>query len=124
MAKRGPPKTIIDWKKVESMCKIQCTGEEIAGVLDMDYDTLQNACKRDHKVKFSEYIATKRQGGKASLRRMQWKNADEGGTTMQIWLGKQYLDQLDKPVNREEGALPLNINVNVIDAAKPDRSTK
>ena len=33
--------------------------------------------------------------GRASLRRMQFKAAEQGNATMQIWLGKQYLDQKD-----------------------------
>ena len=111
MAKRGPPLTKIDWKKVNAMCQIQCTGEEIAGVLDMDYDTLQNACKREHKIKFSEYIAKKRQGGKASLRRNQWKLAESGNSTMLIWLGKQYLGQSDKVDSTENTEIKGVINI-------------
>jgi hypothetical protein len=38
----------IDWGQVDKMCAIQCTGEEIAGVLDIDYDTLSSACKREN----------------------------------------------------------------------------
>ena len=30
----------IDWEQVDKMCAIQCTGEEIANVLSVDYDTL------------------------------------------------------------------------------------
>ena len=45
--KRGPEPTEVDWKKVRGLCKIQCTGEEIASVLDISYDTLERACKRE-----------------------------------------------------------------------------
>ena len=31
-----------------------------------------------------------------SLRRQQFKSAEAGNVTMQIWLGKQYLGQTDK----------------------------
>jgi hypothetical protein len=31
-----------------------------------------------------------------SLRRLQWKSAEAGNTTMQIFLGKQWLDQTEK----------------------------
>ena len=34
----GRPHFHIDWDKVDSMCAIQCTGEEIAGVLGCDSD--------------------------------------------------------------------------------------
>jgi hypothetical protein len=30
---------------------------------------------------------------------MQWKLADEGNCAMAIWLGKQYLNQIDKQGN-------------------------
>ena len=96
MGKRGPKPYQADWKQVEKMCLIQCTGEEIAGILDIDYDTLQRACKRDHKVKLAEWIKAKGAGGKVSLRKMQYDNAKNGNTTMQIWLGKNWLGQKDK----------------------------
>ena len=96
MAKNGRPLIEIDWERVDSMCKIQCTGEEIASVLDIDYDTLASACKRDKKLSFSDYIGQKKLGGKASLRRNQWKLAQDGNATMLVWLGKNMLGQTDK----------------------------
>ncbi len=96
MAKRGPPLTVINWKKVDSLCKKQNTGEEIASKIDVDYDTLQTACKREKGMKFSEYFLLKRKAGNVSLRKRQWMLAMEGNPTMLIWLGKQYLGQADK----------------------------
>ncbi len=92
----GAQEIVIDWVKVDTMCKIQCTGEEIASILNIDYDTLQRACKRDKKCKFADYLEQKKKGGKASLRRRQWKLAEDGNPTMLIWLGKNVLDQKDK----------------------------
>ena len=92
----GAEEIVIDWPVVDTLCKIQCTGEEIASVLDIDYDTLQSACKREKGCKFSDYIGQKKLGGKASLRRSQWKLAKDGNATMLIWLGKNMLDQKDK----------------------------
>lgn len=94
--KKGRPLAYIDWDKVDSMCKIQCTGEEIASVLDLSYDTLQRACKREKGMSFAEYLPQKALSGKASLRRTQWKTATGGNATMQIWLGKNMLGQTDK----------------------------
>lgn len=85
----------VDWRKVDQMLHIQCTGEEIASVLDIDYDTLQNHCKKEHKCPFSEYSAIKREGGKASLRRNQWKMSEKN-PAMAIFLGKNLLGQKDK----------------------------
>lgn len=77
------------------MCMIHCTGEEIAGVMQMDYDTLNRICKEKHGFPISEYIKRHQSNGKMSLRRMQWKSAENGNVTMQIWLGKQWLGQRD-----------------------------
>ena len=94
--KTGRPQFEIDWPKVDGMCAIHCTGEEIAGVLGCDYDTLVAAIKREHGLTFSEYFAQKSANGKVSLRRRQYSAAMEGDRTMQIWLGKQWLGQAEK----------------------------
>lgn len=81
------------WASIDYMCMIHCTGEEIAGVLGMDYDTLNRNCKEQKNMFISEYIKLHQNGGKMSLRRAQWKSAENGNVTMQIWLGKQWLGQ-------------------------------
>lgn len=85
----------IDQQAFEEMCKIQCTKEEICAVLDVSNNTLLRWCKETYDKDFGTIFKEKRQGGKASLRRMQWKQAEKN-PTMAIWLGKQYLDQKDK----------------------------
>lgn len=96
--KRGHPKKMeIDWKEVNEMCKIQCTGEEIAGVLGIDYDTLLAHIKEKGYESFSDYLKKYGATGRMSLRRRQYKAAvEDGNTAMQIWLGKQYLGQREK----------------------------
>ena len=96
MGKRGPKLTQVDWKMLTKMAAIQCTGEEMASLLDIDYDTLQRACKRDHGIKFADWIGQKRLGGRSSLRKLQYNSAQGGNITMQIWLGKNWLGQTDK----------------------------
>lgn len=95
-AGNAPKDHKIDWDKVNKLCVIQCTGEEIASVLEVDYDTLNKYCKKKFGVGFGKYLAEKREGGKASLRRRQWLTAESGNAVMQIFLGKQYLGQKDK----------------------------
>jgi len=107
----GRPLIDIDWDQVDSMCQIQCTGEEIASVLNIDYDTLASACKREYKRSFSDYISEKKLGGKASLRRNQWKLAEDGNATMLIWLGKNVLDQKDKLETTETNTKPVKIEI-------------
>ena len=106
MAKTGRPKIIIDWLKVEQMCLIHCTGEEIAGVLGIDYDTLEKAIKREYNQCFSDYFKQKSAGGKMSLRRRQYSHAMDGNATMLIWLGKQWLGQSDTIDKSQDEAPP------------------
>ena len=103
----GRPKIVIDMVLVDNLCQIQCTGEEIASVLKVDYDTLNARIKESTGSGFSDYIKVKSKGGKASLRRMQWKGAQEGNATMLVWLGKQYLGQNDKQEIEHSGKLNL-----------------
>lgn len=110
----GAQTVIIPWDDVAKLCKIQCTGEEIASFLDIDYDTLQKACKREFKIKFTDYIAQKKLGGKASLRRNQWKLAQAGNATMLIWLGKNTLNQKDKSEISGPGDGPIQGNVTFV----------
>ena len=118
MAKKpGPKPKIIDWQKVDNMCAIHCKGEEIAFIMEMDYDTLAKCCKRDHKMQFSDYIRQKSATGKMSLRRRQYSAAMEGNTTMLVWLGKNWLEQSDNHHLEIDAKLadPMQINFSVSD---------
>jgi len=120
MGKRGPKIFNPDWKQVDNMCMIHCTGEEIAAILGVDYKTLERACKRDHKIKFGEYIKQKSAGGKMSLRRRQYSTAMDGNVSMLIWLGKNWLDQTDKTEIDQsvEVKKPVQILINPVDGRK------
>ena len=94
--KGGRPRAVIDYKTLQKLCAIHCTGEECAAILGVDYDTLDTALKRDKHGGFSEYFKKHSAKGKMSLRRRQFEQAESGNTTMLVWLGKQYLGQTDK----------------------------
>lgn len=104
----GRPLIDIDWDQVESMCKIQCTQEEIAAIVGCCLDTLQDRCAKEMGVSFSEFFAQKKMGGKASLRRNQWKLAQDGNATMLVWLGKNMLNQTDKTETEISGGLTID----------------
>lgn len=97
MAKKGRHYKEINETQFESLCAIQCTESEICDVLGVTDKTLNAWCKRTYKMNFSEIFRLKRSKGKASLRRLQYKEAEKGNVTMLIWLGKQWLDQAEKP---------------------------
>ena len=92
------PKKYINKKQFESLCAIQCTKEEICDVLDVTEKTLNRWCKEEYGENFSLVFRQKKSLGKTSLRRHQWKLAEAGNYTMQIWLGKQMLGQSESPL--------------------------
>jgi hypothetical protein len=106
MGKRGPkkgqggrPPIKTDakfWRQLDEMGKIDCTQEEVSSIFGISINSLNNICKKEKGETFCEYYSKKREGGKRSLRRMQWKAAEEGNVTMLIWLGKNRLGQTDK----------------------------
>lgn len=95
MGAGGRPLKKIKKETFESLCKIQCTEPEICAVLEVSDVTLNKWCKAEYGKSFLEVFREKREGGKASLRRNQWKMS-ETNPTMAIWLGKQFLGQTDK----------------------------
>ena len=95
------PRKVINQKQFESLCAIQCTEEEICNVLDVSEKTLISWCNEVYGESFSKVFRQKRDLGKTSLRRNQWKQAEKGNTTMLIWLGKQILKQSESPIQDE-----------------------
>lgn len=95
-SKGGRPRINIDLKGAEKLASLHCTGEEIAGFFDINYDTLLKIIKREYKMGFSEWYKRYSAKGKVSLRRKQFEVAMSGNATMLVWMGKQVLEQSDK----------------------------
>jgi hypothetical protein len=100
-AKRGAgrPKAIIDWEYVGKMLEAGGFATGIAATIGCTEDTLYNRCKTDLKMDFSAFSQQKKAKGDEQLRVKQFKTAmsdRQGSVTMQIWLGKQRLNQSDK----------------------------
>jgi len=98
----GRPRLEFDLRLVEDLGKIQSTHSELAAVLGCHLDTVKDRLKNDPE--FSAAYEKGLENGKSSLRRIQWKAALGGNTTMQIWLGKQYLQQRDMHATELTGA--------------------
>lgn len=103
----SPPRIEFDLKQVEELASIQCTQAEMAAVLGCARETIIRRAKEDEA--FAQAIEKGREGGKASLRRMQWKKARDGDRTLLIWLGKQYLGQRDRTETEFKDVTPLVI---------------
>lgn len=87
--------TYKEWERAQNMASIMCTGEEIAHVLRISYDTLVKEVKSIGYKSFPDWFKEHSSKGKMSLRRKQFEMA-ERNAAMAIWLGKQYLGQSDK----------------------------
>jgi hypothetical protein len=88
----------IDESQVEELAAILCTMEEIAAVVGCSVDTLER--------RFADTIKKGRERGKSSLRRIQWRLAQDGNAALAIWLGKQWLGQADKIITQDERPHP------------------
>lgn len=84
----------IDHTQFENLCKIQCTKREIASVFSCSEETIERFCKREYSKTFQEAWNIYSAGGRASLRRIQFKLAEKNAG-MAIFLGKNYLGQRD-----------------------------
>jgi len=109
MAKNmGRPKIEIDFEKVDALCAVFCNCEEIVSILKFDmkvsYDTVERRIKEQFDITFAEYVKQKQMAfAKPKLRKAQFDCAMSGNATMLIWLGKQYLGQIDKQEMKIEG---------------------
>ena len=100
------PMKKIDEEAVKKLAQLHCTFDEIAEFCEVSTKTLQR-----HYV---HLIKKGREMGKISLRRAQFEKAIGGNVAMQIWLGKQHLDQRDKIENTNYNEpLPLIIEGDV-----------
>ena len=97
MSKKGRPHKEIDRKAFEGLCRIQCTLNEMCDFLECDNKTLENWCKREYGMKFSEVFIRKRSTGHISLRRTLYrKGVEEGDSRILIFLAKNWLGMSDK----------------------------
>jgi len=112
------PRKEIDKTDFEKLCGLQCTQEEICSWFDVTDKTLQAWCKRTYRKGFSEVYAKKRERGKISLRRAQFRLAEKNAA-MAIFLGKNYLGQTDKQeqiITTVEDLTPLAEMLNAEDS--------
>lgn len=105
----GRPKIEIDPKRVQDYASLGAKNNEIATMLECSTDTLER--------RFAAELAKGRASLKFSLRRWQLENAKNGNATMQIWLGKQYLEQTDKVEIEQE--IEVNTNFKKYEKDKP-----
>lgn len=91
----GAPLKEIDWDKIKRACEFCATCEEAAYLAGVSVDTITRRLAENGTTWaafFKEHSASSR----LSLRMWQFQNAKNGNVAMQIWLGKNILDQKDR----------------------------
>jgi helix-turn-helix protein len=95
----GRAKTVIPEEQVLELARLHCTNQEMADFFEVKLQTFMD--------NFRDIITKGRLETKQRLRAAQLKVALDGNTTMLIFLGKNYLNQSDQPINTsEEKILP------------------
>jgi hypothetical protein len=98
IAERGQPVKLepdeLTLRIVRALGHIQCTHGEVASVLGCRRATFTDWLNNNPEIR--EIWDAAQEGGRMSLRRVQFELALAGNYVMMIWLGKQYLGQRDK----------------------------
>lgn len=94
---RGRPKKQVDEHIIFELARLMCTNQEIAHVLGISNNTLTD--------RYRHVLDEGRADAKISLRREQFRKAMEGNVQMLIWLGRQYLNQVETVVNKDENEI-------------------
>ena len=114
----GRPKSNIKWDEVDHLLISGCSGAEIAGFIGVERRTIYERCVDEKGMSFSDYSQLMKAKGNSLLRAQQFAKAlgktDKGDNTLLIWLGKQRLEQRDKPRDEENN----DIRSLLIDAIK------
>jgi hypothetical protein len=93
-----PKKYNIDTNQVQKLAQLGCTNKEISDFFGCSADLLEKS--------YSEFLTKGRAEQKIRLRQLQWKSAQKGNVTMQIFLGKNMLAQQDR-IEQTENEEPL-----------------
>lgn len=89
----------INPEEVEKLAALHCTNTEIAAFVGCDETTIRR--------RFADIIKKGKENGKIRLRQLQWNSAEAGNVTMQIFLGKQLLEQTDNYETKHSGEIGM-----------------
>lgn len=122
---RGRPKVDIDWVQFDKLCFLQCTQLEIASFFSCTVDTLENRCKAEKGMIYSEYYKTKAVKGKISLRRKAFQLIESGNAAVIIFALKNMIGWTDKMVSEFKGEISDSAPVvNFITKSQNDKKSK
>lgn len=102
--KNGRPKREFDQAVFEELCAHFCTVKEIAAIFRTDIRILDRWTRETYELSLLEARDMFSADGKISLRRKQMKLAEKD-SKMSIFLGKNYLSQVDKKEIKASGEI-------------------
>lgn len=94
---RGARQKVVPPDDVYRLATMGCTDRDIAEWFDISESTL--------RYNFSSFLQRARSQLKQRLRQAQLKAAFDGNSALLIWLGKQYLDQREQPINTDDNRI-------------------
>ena len=97
-----PKKYQIEPSQIQKLSALGCTNTEIADFFGCDESLIRKS--------YSEFLTKGRAEQKLRLRQLQMKSAEKGNVTMQIWLGKQILNQAESPLADDNQPLAWSID--------------
>ena len=83
----------IDLVKLEKLCMLHCTDQEIASYFGVPTERIEQERK---SPQFAEVMERGKAKGKIAIRRGQMRLLEKGSSTMAVLLGKQILGQQDE----------------------------
>ena len=89
--KRGRPCKTIDWKLVEKRAREGCSGITISRDLGIIKSTLYDACRREKKISFDDYVSQCRATGDCAIIGKIYTLALRGNTRLLEMLAKERL---------------------------------
>lgn len=111
--------TRFDSQQFVDLCKIHCTLTEIANFFHITNEKLDEECKKSFGVPATIAQKEWESEGKISLKRSQFKTAiEKENPIMQIWLGKNYLNQCEDPAKRMQDEQKQETLTSILEAVK------
>ena len=108
-----------DAQQFIELARIQCTLSEIAHFFHITMEQLDKYCEKEFAISAQYALKEFSSEGKISLKRSQFKNAiEKNNPILQIWLGKNYLNQCEDPAKRVQEEQKAETLKEIVEAVK------
>lgn len=94
----GRPKAEIDWDFLDKIAQFPLKQEDITWLIGVSLDTLVKGVKERYGCSFSEFLNKRASKTRLMIHQKQFELAIKGNVALLIWLGKNYLGQVDNPL--------------------------